>query len=139
MGGEAREGLRAMVREAIREALAETRRGAGAPALPAAAEPVRIASDAELDAFVRRIARLARDPAAAARIEAGTLRFTLAEGRPAHVTVPAGDAPRDGLVSERAIERLPEGATLRLARTAVVTPLARDRARQRRIKLERSR
>lgn len=133
MGGEAREGLRAMVREAIREALAETRRGAGA-AVGAAVEPVRIASDADLDAFVRRVARLMRDPAAAARIEAGTLRFTLAAG-----AAPAGEAPVGGLVNERAIERLPEGATLRLARTAVVTPLARDRARARGIKLERSR
>jgi hypothetical protein len=122
-----REALRAMVRDVIREALAETRRPAGG-----AVERVRIASDADLEAFVRRVAGLMRDPEAAARIEAGTLRFTLAAG-------PAAEGALAGLVSERAIEAQPEGATLRLAAGAVVTPLARDRARARRIKLERTR
>lgn len=124
-----REALRAMVRDVIREALAEARRpvaGGGA------VERVRIASDADLDAFVRRIAGLMRDPEAAARIEAGALRFTLAAGT-------AAEGALAGLVSERAIEAQPEGATLRLAAGAVVTPLARDRARARRIKLERTR
>lgn len=126
-----REALRAMVRDVIREALAEARRpvaGGGA------VERVRIASDADLDAFVRRIAGLMRDPEAAARIEAGALRFTLAAG-----TAAEAEGALAGLVSERAIEAQPEGATLRLAAGAVVTPLARDRARARRIKLERTR
>jgi hypothetical protein len=47
--------------------------------------------------------------------------------------------PRTGLVNEKAIAAMPEGATIRLAPGAVVTPLARDRARARRIKLERIR
>jgi hypothetical protein len=131
-----REQLRALVREVIGEALAEVRRpGAPASAAGTVAEPVRIASDADLDAFVRRIARLMRDPAGAARIESGALRFTLAGAGQGT----AGGAALDGLVSERAIDGQPEGATLRLAAGAVVTPLARDRARARRIKLERTR
>lgn len=131
-----REQLRALVREVIGEALAEVRRpGKPAGGNGTVAEPVRIATDADLDAFVRRIARLMRDPDAAARIESGALRFTLAGAAQA----PAGGATIDGLVSERAIDGQPEGATLRLGPAAVVTPLARDRARARRIKLERTR
>jgi hypothetical protein len=42
-------------------------------------------------------------------------------------------------VNERAIDQVAEGTTLRLARGAVLTPLARDRARQRRIRIERVR
>jgi hypothetical protein len=127
-----REQLRGLVREVIREALAEARR----PAAPASSpEAVRIASDADLDAFVRRLAALMRDPAAAARIESGALRFTLAGGAVAPAVSPAVD----GVLTERAIDAQPEGATLRLGPGAVVTPLARDRARARRIKLERTR
>ena len=125
-----REDLRTLVRDVIREALAETGRPAAPPPLAPAAEAVRIAGDADLDAFVRRLAGLLRDPATAARIESGALRFTLAAGGPQALA---------GLVSERAIDAHPEGATLRLAVGAVVTPLARDRARARRIKLERTR
>ena len=62
-----REALRTLVRDVIREALAETR-GAGGVAGPAS-EPVRIANDADLEAFVRRIAGLLRDPATALRSE----------------------------------------------------------------------
>jgi hypothetical protein len=129
-----REALRALVRDVIREALAETRR-TGAPA----AEPVRIASDADLDAFVRRIAGLLREPETAARIEAGAIRFTLAAGPAAAAPATPAATAQSGLVNERAIDQLAEGTTLRLDRGAVVTPLARDRARQRRIRIERAR
>ena len=43
------------------------------------------------------------------------------------------------IVTEKTIAALPEGSTLRLAPEAVITPLARDRARARRITLERTR
>lgn len=131
-----REGLRAMVRDAIREALA-ARGGAAAGAGAATVEPVRIASDVDLADFVKRLAALLRDPAEAARIEAGSHRFTLGGTGPAESF--GATAPLAGLVNERAVEAAPEGALLRLAPDAVVTPLARDRARQRRIKLERVR
>jgi hypothetical protein len=136
MNAEERDGLRAMVREVIREALA-ARAGTGATPATGAdiVEPVRIASDADLDAFVRRLVRLMRDPAGAARIDAGAHRFTLERG----AAVSAVTAPCSGLVNEKAVDALQEGAVLRLAPDAVVTPLARDRARQRRIKFERVR
>lgn len=135
---EEREGLRALVREVIREALAEKKRGGALPVPPATVERVRISSDADLEAFVRRVAGLMRDRTSAEQIEQGKLRFSLADGSG------AGEAEevrgmRSGLISERTIEGLEAGETLRLAKGAVVTPLARDRARQRRIKLERER
>jgi hypothetical protein len=52
---------------------------------------------------------------------------------------PPAAAPDLRLVTERTIAALPEGSTLRLAPDSVVTPLARDRARARRITLERTR
>ncbi len=130
-----RDALRAMVREAIREALAG--RGPAAAAGSLTVEPVRITSDADLAAFVRRLASLLRDPAAASRIEAGSHWFTLEKSGGAEVSGTA--ATLTGLVSERAVEAAPEGAVLRLGTDAVVTPLARDMARRRRIKLERAR
>ena len=68
------------------------------------------------------------------------VREALAELKPARAAAaaPAGDA-HAVLVNEKAVAALPEGATLRLAAGAVVTPLARDRARARGIKLERMR
>jgi hypothetical protein len=131
VSGADRDGLRAMVREVIREALAE--RAPGAEVV----EPVRVTTDGELEAFVGRLAALMRDQAAAARIASGRHRFTLAAEAepPARASGPS----RAGLVSEKAVDALPEGSTLLLAADAVVTPLARDRARARRIKLERVR
>ena len=66
------------------------------------------------------------------------VREALAELRPARSAVPAAEA-HAGLVNEKTVAALPAGATLRLAPGAVVTPLARDRARARGIKLERIR
>ena len=67
------------------------------------------------------------------------VREALAELKPARAAAaPAGDA-HAGVVNEKTVAALPEGATLRLAPGAVVTPLARDRARARGIKLERIR
>jgi hypothetical protein len=128
-----RQGLRAMVREVIREALAE------GPRAPGAAEPVRIADDADLAAFVRRLASLMGDPATAARVASGAHRFILAAGPSPGVGRPADSEPRGGLVNEKVVAALPDGTTLRLSPTAVVTPLARDRARARRITLQRMR
>jgi hypothetical protein len=68
------------------------------------------------------------------------VREALAELKPARAVAatPAGDV-HAGLVNEKTVAALPDGATLRLGPGAVVTPLARDRARARRIKLERIR
>ncbi len=132
-----RDSMRILVREAIRDALAQTRRAPQGDAR----EAVRIASDADLAAFVRRLGALMADPASAARLASGEHRFTLAHSasQPSNMAPPAVGTQGAEIVSEKTVSALPEGATLRLAPGAVVTPLARDRARARRITLERTR
>jgi hypothetical protein len=70
------------------------------------------------------------------------VREALAELKPARAAAAApqhAGGTHAGLVTEKTVAALPEGAVLRLASGAVVTPLARDRARARGIKLERVR
>jgi hypothetical protein len=127
--------LRTMVREVLREAIA----GRGPQGL-SAVETVRIASDAELQAFVQRLL----DPAVQERVKSGKLRFSLAAGA-AQVTAAASPVtssagtPLTGVISEKTIDRHAGQQTLLIAADAVVTPLARDRARQLKIRIERRR
>lgn len=135
--------LRAMVREVLKEALAQHKPGASAPS-PSAAEPVRIENDADLAAFVARLAALMGDPGKAAAVRSGRHRFTLAQGgTPASPATPApasaATTTLSGTVTEKAVTKLPKGATVRLAPGAVMTPLARDRARAMGIRIERRR
>jgi hypothetical protein len=126
--------LRTMVREVLREAMA----GRGPQGL-SAVETVRIASDAELQAFVQRLL----DPAVQERVKAGKLRFGLAApsgSQPSTVAPAAGPpvgTPLSGVISEKTIERHAGSQTLLITADAVVTPLARDRARQLKIRIER--
>lgn len=79
--------------------------------------------------------RLVREAIAEALAELRT-------GNAGAVAQPAAALPAASdlrIVTEKAVAALPEGSTLRLAPGAVVTPLARDRARLRRITLERTR
>ena len=121
--------LRSMVRDVLREVMASR-----APqAASAGAEPVRIASDADLAAFVARLL----DPATAERVRSGKLRFTLGPAAPA---APAPVvAALTGVVTEQKIDRLAGTGTLVLGPDAVLTPLARDRARRLGLKIERRR
>jgi hypothetical protein len=158
--------LRAMVRDVLREALAARKGGApgGASAGPAlngvrgplpsaspptngaaapAVEPVAITSDADLAAFVRRLTALLDDPATGAAVRAGRHRFTLAGNRTApapHVIAPAPAAAASvvlsGTVTEAKIAANARAGTIVLAPGAVVTPLARDKARALGLKLE---
>jgi hypothetical protein len=93
-------------------------------------EVVRIASDADLDRFVRSVLERADD------IRAGRLRFTLdGRGRPAGVVRVA-----HGAVTERKIKQAADaGARLVLGPGAVLTPLAREKARALGIDIERER
>ena len=103
-----------------------------APTAPAAgAEHVVLASDADVDRFVRSL--LARPPAELEAIRAGRLRFTL------HAGAPSGVVRVDrGAVTERKVDEAAKaGARLVLGPGAVLTPLARDKARAKGIKIER--
>lgn len=153
-----RDQLRLLVREVVREAVRDlkpTAPAAPAPAAPAPAPPkpssngsvgsavptgplaadeksrtdtVRIATDADLDGFVRKLLQLFENPKTRADLRQGRLKFRLALTRPG-----AGGSTHRidrGAVTERHIADLAgTGATLVLGPRAVLTPLARERAR----------
>jgi hypothetical protein len=101
------------------------------PPAAAGAEFVSLRSDAELDHFVRTL--LARPPAELDAIRAGRLRFTLS--RAATGSVVRVDR---GAVTERKVEEAAKaGARLVLGPGAVLTPLAREKARAKGIEIER--
>ena len=157
--------LRALVREVLAEVLprvASEAAAAVAPAKPglaqAAAVPppqpglahsvredvgsvevVSLRSDADLDAFVKYLLRLFENPARRQALRAGRLRFRLAPG-----SVPGSVRPRHriekGAVTEAMVTAAAkEGAKLVLGPRAVLTPLARDRARSRGVEIEKER
>jgi hypothetical protein len=120
-------------------------------------QPVRLATDAELHEFVLRVLALADNPKRRRDLLAGRLRFTLAAGGdpayPAAVAPHGGVVPHGGAapgsgdhriekgaVTERAVtEAARSGARLVLGPRAVLTPLARDRARALGVPIEKER
>lgn len=132
--------LRAMIREVIRDLLPD-----GLPVT----ETVDLSGDEDLAAFVKRLLDL--DPDEREAIRSGRKRFRLATAR----TVPVPAAPVNG--AERAggppVRRIERGAVteamisqaaragerLVLGRGAVLTPLARDRARASGVPIEKER
>jgi hypothetical protein len=108
--------------------------GEGATAPPAGVEHVVLETDEDLDRFVRSL--LARAETDGAAIRAGRLRFSL--GRPG----PGANTMRieRGAVTERTVkDAAAAGARLVLAPGAVLTPLAREKARALGIEIERER
>jgi len=139
------------VRKLIREVLAEELRRVKTDAKAAPGgheETVSLTSDADLSAFVAKLMKLAGDAKARRDIEQGRLVFRLAsKDEPAltPTTAPASTGAGDtvrmerGMVSERQVDALPGGTRLLQAGKDVkFTPLARDRLRQRGIKIERT-
>ena len=151
--------LRALVRELLSEEIAAIR----AELLGGEqVDRVRITSGADLTEFAQTVARRAQDPAFAAALRDGRLRFE-PEGQgqafvaapsaaarvqalvPAQPTVLVTTVPtavpelRKGLVTERDISGIAEGETrLRITKSARLTPLAGDEARRRGIRIERT-
>lgn len=121
--------LRSMVRDVLRDVMATRTQPAGA-----ATEAVRIANDSDLAAFVARIV----EPATLERIRAGHLRFTLGAGTGAALPSLPSEV-LTGVVTEQKLDRLAGARTLVLGPGAVLTPLARDKARKLGLKLERRR
>jgi hypothetical protein len=122
--------LRALVREVIRDVLPN-----GIPVT----ETVNLSTDEDLTAFVARL--LDVDPGEREDLRAGRKRFRLARGTtpapaahaPAPAPAPNGVPVRrveSGAVTEALVrEAARAGERLVLGRAAVLTPLARDRAR----------
>jgi hypothetical protein len=95
-------------------------------------ERVTLGSDADLDRFVRSLA--ARPPEELDAIRAGRLRFTLSGASTGDGTVRV----ERGAVTERKVEEAAKaGGRLVLGPGAVLTPLARDKARAKGIQIER--
>jgi hypothetical protein len=111
---------------------AATSPGAHAGAAPGArVEHVSLRDDAALDAFVRVVLTRADE------IRAGMLRFTLGGSAAAPTGVMRIDR---GAVTERIVKQAADaGARLVLAPRAVITPLAREKARALGVEIERER
>jgi hypothetical protein len=151
-----REAARELIRELLHEALAVPDGDGATPSVPPPpvaavhrpstwtappAEPgiehVRIESDDDLDGFVRGLLARFENPREREAIQAGRLRFGLERaGAAAAGTI---RIPR-GAVTERKVEEAARtGARLLLGRGAVLTPLAREKARAKGIAIERER
>ncbi|CRZ16997.1 hypothetical protein [Mycolicibacterium neworleansense] len=90
-------------------------------------ETVQLSNDRDLDNFVRKLLRLFESPKTRADLKAGRLSFRLA-GRASAGGPGTIHRIDTGAVTERHIADL-AGGTLVLGRKAVLTPLAREKAR----------
>ncbi|HET7901575.1 MAG TPA: hypothetical protein VFL59_10340 [Candidatus Nanopelagicales bacterium] len=118
--------LRQMVRQVLQEIVPATTAGAGATD---AVEPVSVTCDAELTAFARKVAGATPEVRDAILAGRTTFRLTPAAGAPAPASTAVVHVEK-GAVTERHVrEAKVAGARLVLGRRAVLTPLARDRAR----------
>lgn len=127
--------LRTMVRDVLREVMAQ--RGAAQGNAGSTVETVRIANDHDLAAFVARVI----EPATLEKLRSGHLRFTLgaaASAAPAPMAAAAGPA-LTGVITEQKIGAFQGQGRLVLAPDAVLTPLARDKARRLGLTIERRR
>lgn len=93
-------------------------------------ESIRIGSDGDLDAFARHLLELFENPENREELRVGRYRFTLALGHtPDAMSVHVRRIER-GAVTERCVMAAADaGERLLLGRGAVLTPLARDKAR----------
>jgi len=126
------EELRAAIRAVLRDVLPPAG-GAVAGSTGNEVELVTLRTDADVDLFVRRLAAMCEDPARRKALRDGQVRFRLAAGD-SHPGAPdlAGTVIRvdRGAVTERRVKQASaEGARLIVGPRAVLTPLARDRAR----------
>ena len=137
--------IRALIREVLAEELKAFKASGqgGRDASRPREETVAIAGDRDLNAFAARVMDLARDEQTAADIRAGRYLFRLQSdsgaSRQAAAQSSVGQAVSfdKGLVSERQIAQLPEGAVIRATAKVCFTPLARDEIRRKKIRLER--
>ena len=145
---ELRAAVRAVLRDVLPADLVQAAAGGSAPPL----EHVTLSSDADLDALVRRVASLCEDPTRRAALRDGRHGFRLgggaAGGNPRSSPV-NGSAHRPssgvtrverGAVTERIVVRAAaDGARLVVGAKAVLTPLARDKARVLGVEIEKER
>ena len=128
--------LRAAVRAVLREVLPDGMLSDS----PTGTADVLIATDADLTAFVRRVAAMCEDGAVRADLQAGRHGFRLGTRGVVSTgsTTDAGITRVDrGAVTERTVVRAAaEGGRLVLGKRAVLTPLAKDKARSLGVEIE---
>lgn len=118
--------------------------GPGAPAEPirreegrAIVEMVTIETDADLDEFARRLLRLYENPRNRQAVRTRRLRFSLGRTAAGGAAVPAVRIEK-GAVTERVVNEAAAAASkLVLGPGAVLTPMARDRAKKLHVEIER--
>jgi len=138
--------LREQIRSILREELAALRTSP-LPA-PVARQTVRIDNDSDLLHFARALLARAQDPGFIADVQAGRVGFSLER----HAPAPNGSVPVASpsalpgpswsdktLLTEKDMAALGQGQrVLRVGRHCRLTPLAKDEARRRGIKIERN-
>jgi hypothetical protein len=160
-----RELLRALVREALADLLPPPGAGtspvdgAGAAAPAAAGRPgleqpglahavrenvthtetVSLRTDAELAAFVNRLMHVFENPQRREAVRTGRLRFKLAAPGGPGSPRPSHRVDKGAVTEAMVTAAAREGARLVLGRRAVLTPLARDRARAAGVEIEKER
>jgi hypothetical protein len=103
-------------------------------------ECVSLGSDEDLDRFVRTLLARFENPREREAIRAGRLRFTLDRGAGAGGAAAGIVRVERGAVTERKVDEAAKaGARLVLGPGAVLTPLAREKARAKGIEIERER
>jgi hypothetical protein len=123
-----------------------------APAHPAPAQPglaypvsedaqsvetVSLRTDADLGEFVRRLLHLFENPKHRDALRSGRLRFRMAPAALPGSAQPAQRVEKGAVTEAMVAEAARAGARLVLGRRAVLTPLARDRARAAGVEIER--
>jgi hypothetical protein len=102
-------------------------------------ETVSLRTDADLGAFVRRLLHLFENPKHRDALRSGRLRFRLAPTALPGSAQPAHRVEKGAATEAMVAEAAKAGARLVLGRRAVLTPLARDRARAAGVEIERER
>jgi hypothetical protein len=102
-------------------------------------ETVSLRTDADLGAFVRRLLHLFENPKHRDELRSGRLRFRLAPAALPGSAQPAQRVEKGAVTEAMVAEAAKSGARLVLGRRAVLTPLARDRARAAGVEIERER
>jgi len=127
--------LRAAVRAVLREVLPAD--GANAQA---ETTEIELRTDGDVDALVRRVAVLCEDPAQRMALRQGRRRFRLAAPNSEPDATGSVVRVESGAVTERAVAKAAaEGARLVIGRRAVLTPLARDKARSLGVQIDKER
>jgi hypothetical protein len=147
MGSLDRDGLRAMIRQVLSDELPDAVRTKPAPdsstVLSTDAAPgrtvyeVSVRDDTELHAFALRVLSMADNPKQRADLVARRVRFVLTAGSQPGRTPPSRRIDKGAVTEAQVKDAARVGATLLLGRRAVLTPLARDKARSLGVVIER--